>query len=116
MTVVSYQRRWTVIASAIPPVIIGLLYLHVAVVRLLLGKLPDPDRLPQPLYAWDVFSTVTLLALYPLTILAFIGLLLSVFRSLRCFRNPCAAFLIGVVFVVLLLALDPGGGVNWIMD
>jgi type III secretory pathway component EscS len=116
MAVVNYRRRWTVVAGASPLAIVGLLYLHVAVVRVFLGKLPDPDSLPQPLYAWDVFATVTILAMYPLTVIALIGLLLSVFASLRHFRNPCAAFLIAAVFVVLVIALDPGGGLSWIMD
>src|SRR4051812_15064656 len=104
------QRRWTVIAGATPLIPTGLLYVHVAAVRLFLGQLPDPDRLPQPLHAWNLFALLTVFAMYPLAVVALLGLVLSIRLSLRNWRNPSVAFLIGVVCATLLLALDLGGG------
>lgn len=117
LVVASRERRWTVIAGATPLVLAGLLYLHVAVVRVLMGGLPDPDSLPQPLYAWNVFSTLSIFAVaLLLPVLSLIGLLLSVFRSFRRFRNPSIALLIGVCLGALLVKLDLSGGLRWVMD
>jgi hypothetical protein len=60
--------------------------LHIAAVRLVIGALSDPDRLPQPLMTWNMASTISLLLLYPLSIVAVLGLALSFIRRFQGVR------------------------------
>lgn len=77
-----HARKNTIIAGAIPLGILASFYLFATIVRVSMGGLPDPGSVPQPPFTWDIISTLSILMLYPLSLIALLGLALSSFALL----------------------------------
>jgi len=91
-------------------------YLEAMLVRLSVGKLTDPDALPQPLAGMDIIVTFAFLLLYPLALLAAILVCLSLLRRFRSIRAVSLAWLAGTGVVLAMFPMDPGGIFSWLMD
>jgi hypothetical protein len=68
-----------------------------------------------PLLAWDIFSTFSVLMLFPLSVLSLLAFIVSLFPRFSRFRAISFAFFLSAAVAIAISVLDPGRRFVWLM-